>query len=54
MHFGRIGNIRLQLIFVCRLALHDLGRPPVAERIVHCGSLVEGCSMARSSREKGS
>ena len=49
MHFGTIGKKMLQLIFICRLALHDLGRPPVAERIVHRVSLVEGCSMARGS-----
>ena len=41
--------------YICtRLALHDLGRSHVAERIAHHVRLVERCSMARSSPEKGS
>ena len=47
MHFfpqleGKVNN----LIFVCRLALHDLGRPHVAGWIIHRVHLVEGWSMA--------
>ena len=43
------------LIFIFfRLALYDLGRSHVAKRIFHRVSFVEGCSMARSSRGKGS
>ena len=53
MHF-RMQGWKERLIFIYRLALYDLGSCHVAERIVNHVRLVEGWSMARSSRGKGS
>ena len=53
MHFVQKNDIA-DFKYICRLALYDLGRPFVAEWIIHHARLVEGWSVARNSRGKGS
>ena len=46
MYFAMIKDQRYNYLLFCRMALHDLGRPHVAERIAHHIRLVEWWSMA--------
>ena len=49
LHYD-LNREEFQLNTLCRLVLHDLGRFVAAEWITYSGCLVEGWSMARSSR----